>query len=380
MKKLTAVTLSLCFVLGAVSCSAESEPSKAEETTVLTESETASEIMGEEVHVSETLKETESSASEAVNTDYVEPYIRIIKANMADNTSFALIHINDDEIPELVISVEGFWVSLYTMVDGKLCTPMEQCPYGVMGNTGYSYSPRKNVIRNDNTENAGAIRYETMMSMDDEGVIEPVYVGTIKYLEEVDGEEQYLVDPYFYIDNKPVSRKEYEAIFTEDMQERLIIGNMTSDEIISALENGEIPEEHSYEVVDADVSWSEAAELAKAKGGYLATITTSDEYMIISRLFMDYNIVTQIFIVGGRRYEDRAYVWSEDKSFELIDGSLWRSGEPSYEGWTEGNQRVTEDKVVMLDGQYMDVPDDLLAAAPSYHGAISYIIEYDHCN
>ncbi len=45
------------------------------------------------------------------------------------------------------------------------CICMDRWPYGAMGNTGYEYVPRKNSLRNENSDFAGAIHYTTYMSV-----------------------------------------------------------------------------------------------------------------------------------------------------------------------------------------------------------------------
>ena len=59
-------------------------------------------------------------------------------------------------------------------------------------------------------------------------------------------------------------------------------------------------------------------------------------------------------------------------------------GEPSFEGKTESGDTVKENRTAMFivkdDYQLvmMDVPDDILSAAPSYSGHLSFIVEYEH--
>lgn len=386
MKKLTAVTLSLCFALGAVACSGKTEASEAEETTVTSTSETSVEETESEKRETKDQPETVTATTETVNTDYVEPYINAVKEEAAneDGVTFDLIHIDEDDIPELVISQDGFWVSVYTWINGELKKPIDNWGYGIGGNGGYSYDPHKNVIHNFDADYAGALRTETLMGFDGSGEVEPISTGTLRFFEDEASafdEGAYLDEPLLFINDKPVSPQEYYAVFFDRPQERFICGRMSQDEIIDKLQKGEIPEEHSYEIITADVTWSEAAELARANGGYLATLTDSVEYYLVFTMFSDYNMVSDIFIVGASRDENNGYVWSEDGSNIPLDDSLWRQGEPSFEGFIEGgNTKVMEDKVVMLNGQYMDVPDDLIGAAPSYSGSVSYIVEYDHCS
>ncbi|MDE7132360.1 MAG: hypothetical protein K2O65_11255 [Lachnospiraceae bacterium] len=102
---------------------------------------------------------------------YKEAYAAIIKLWQVEddsNLSGDLIYVDSDDIPELVIGDNGFWVSLYTYHDGRAYPLMDHWGYGVMGNVGYEYIPKENRIRNYNSDYAGAIRYTTYMSMNNQ--------------------------------------------------------------------------------------------------------------------------------------------------------------------------------------------------------------------
>lgn len=86
---------------------------------------------------------------------------RLCELEGDSETEYSLIYFDEDEIPELVAGVNGFYTSLYTYHDGTVYTLMDRWPYGVMGNAGYEYCPRKNSLRNYNTDYAGAILYIT---------------------------------------------------------------------------------------------------------------------------------------------------------------------------------------------------------------------------
>lgn len=102
---------------------------------------------------------------------YREAYAAIIKLwEVEDDSNLTgdLIYVDSDDVPELVIGDNGFWVSLYTYHDGKAYSLMDHWGYGVMGNVGYEYIPKENRIRNYNSDYAGAIRYATYMAMNDQ--------------------------------------------------------------------------------------------------------------------------------------------------------------------------------------------------------------------
>lgn len=91
-----------------------------------------------------------------------------------DNVTFDLIYVDKDETPELAAGVEGYYVSLYTYSDGEVYALMDQWSYGAMGNAGYEYAPKKNNLRNYNTDYAGAIVYTTYMAVKEDHSLETV--------------------------------------------------------------------------------------------------------------------------------------------------------------------------------------------------------------
>lgn len=94
-----------------------------------------------------------------------EAVAKLCELESEDRQKFNLIYFDEDEIPELATGVFGYSASLYLYRDGKVYTLMDCWPYGAMGNTGYEYVPRKNSLRNDNSDFAGAIHYTTYMSV-----------------------------------------------------------------------------------------------------------------------------------------------------------------------------------------------------------------------
>lgn len=102
---------------------------------------------------------------------YQEAYKAVSKLcelESAVKQEYNLIYFDEDDIPELVVGVEGYYTSLYTYNDGKVYALMDCWPYGAMGNAGYEYSPGKNSLRNYNSDFAGAILYTTYMAVSDQ--------------------------------------------------------------------------------------------------------------------------------------------------------------------------------------------------------------------
>ena len=110
-------------------------------------------------------------------TSYQEAYeTRSHLCELENNSemTYDLIYFDEDDVPELVAGVSGYRVSLYTYCDGRLYTLMDDWPYGAAGNHGYEYAPKKNNLRNYNTDYAGLILYTTYMSVNKQFELEAI--------------------------------------------------------------------------------------------------------------------------------------------------------------------------------------------------------------
>lgn len=54
--------------------------------------------------------------------------------------------MDDDDVPELVADVNGYYVSVFTYDNGVVYTLMDDMAYGSHGCVGYEYLPRQNVV------------------------------------------------------------------------------------------------------------------------------------------------------------------------------------------------------------------------------------------
>ena len=99
------------------------------------------------------------------SSDYAKEYIKIIDKYEAEypenNITCDLIYFNNDNIPDLVIGISGYWVSLYMYENGTVYTLMEHEAYGTGGYKYYDYLEKKGVIYNYGNGFAGAIRCDT---------------------------------------------------------------------------------------------------------------------------------------------------------------------------------------------------------------------------
>lgn len=163
-------------------------------------------------------EKTQNSSSISNNSSYAEEYIKImdkLKTEYQQNDiKCDLIYFNDDDIPDLVIGVSGYWVSLYIYEDGRVYNPVDKWAYGAGGNHGYNYQERKGTILNTDTDLAGAILTTTvaklnsnkefdMLSFTDKGadVDDPEIIAQVNEALEAYG-------GYYYNEQK-ISEQEY---------------------------------------------------------------------------------------------------------------------------------------------------------------------------
>ena len=128
-----------------------------------------------------------------------------------------------------------------------------------------------------------------------------------------------------------------------------------------------------YVVTVGDESWVEAQTACREQGGYLAVISTREEFDEITRL-ADEQGITRLWI-GCHRVDD-PLAWEKD---EAVYFSNWAENEPSYWDYWDG---VAEDYVMLYkDGGswfYNDNRNDPAADYPEYYsGTMGYVCEYD---
>lgn len=147
---------------------------------------------------------------------------------------------------------------------------------------------------------------------------------------------------------------------------------------------------HNYEVIVADVTWSEAFDDCIARGGYLCRINSEEENERIKELLNSQNIRGNVYLGGMRDEDSDEYHWIDDNMEpydEVInDGDytqFWYDGEPSYADYVDGKEFIEKYMALIYVGStrgwvWNDVCDDVLSLAPGfYSGKLSYICEYE---
>lgn len=185
----------------------------------------------------------------AIDTDKVRDYKIAYREKVKELTaeeetaSFSLIYLTGSDIPELVAEHSGYDVSVFAWVDGKIITLMDQWPYGAGGNTGYEYLPGNNIIRNYDMDYAGAVIYESYLTVnDDYEVVELLDEGlSIWYFRDINGdgmidEDEYCDEPIYYYGDSEISEEEYAAYQVRGDFD-MICGEMSTEEIMAQLES-----------------------------------------------------------------------------------------------------------------------------------------------
>jgi len=175
--------------------------------------------------------------------DAYEAVSRLSELEKSQEEEYNLIYFDEDDIPELVVGLDGYYNSLYTYHDGTVYTLMDQWPYGAMGNAGYEYVPGKNSLLNYNTDYAGAILYTTYMAMNEQYDMELVAQITTYNFDDVnengmpDENEEGSLGYYSksYINGKEASTEECEAYSLEGYE--YIQVNMSVEDLKAALNN-----------------------------------------------------------------------------------------------------------------------------------------------
>lgn len=217
-----------------------SEAETTEVSTAETTEATTEEITEVPTETPTTEATTESATEAAETADYKTAYLDIINSTEdSDTLTYDLIYLDNDDIPELVLGMNGFYVNLYTYADGNVHTLMDHWGYGAMGNAGYEYVPRMNSVRNYNSDYAGLVGFTTYCSITAEHTLEATTVIETRLYEDTNGDgipqdEEYIPDYQVYlIDGEEISYDE--AVSYDAGKYEFIGGELTLDEIKAQL-------------------------------------------------------------------------------------------------------------------------------------------------
>ncbi|MGN0485490.1 MAG: lectin-like protein [Lachnospiraceae bacterium] len=141
---------------------------------------------------------------------------------------------------------------------------------------------------------------------------------------------------------------------------------------------------HRYKIFVSDVTWQQAFDDCKARGGTLLTIDTETEFQQVTKQIADEGHQDVHFYLGGRRDLNSAdYYWVDNKN-RFTGISL----NPNTKSWSATHWMTGEPSLTSPDGDEMymnlifyqntwvlnDVPADI---TPFYKGKTGYICEFD---
>ena len=308
-------------------------------------------------------------------------------------SSFSLIYLDDDDIPELFISSNTipYGEMVVTVSDGKAvdCYLPRDASY---------YIPREGYIENNIREWIDIIKLESGQ------FVEVAYGDCYEHYDE--DEKEY--DWYTWMDER-VSREKFYSnmakLYDKDKLVYLHENEYPYWEMVSILKTGHTTSvNHRYEVVNANVTWNEAFGLARERGGYLAVISSDEEYDVVAKVIEETNDSTELFYVAGREINEgsgNALAWTYADGKEEISSrpnyhyywdeweDNWDAFEKGYAAWHDQWGRdylkICEYGVLKYNKELSSVflnlaPVDILKYAPKYVGKIGYIIEYDDQN
>lgn len=337
-------------------------------------------------------KKEDSGQDNGKPENYKEAYLSYLdEFEHADECTYSLIYVDEDDIPELVIDngYEAAGCIVLTFHNGVLDAWQSD-------RLNFTYIEKGNLICNSDG-NMGYY-YDYVYTIQDG---KWCYVDGGVWGDPSDGPQFDENEEYIYVyqwDGEEVSEEEYGNRLNEVYpleQAKHPEKYYILKEIRSVLETGDVTSAgHRYELVVEDLTWKEAEALCREKGGYLATITTWEEMERIQEQMILEDKANVTFFVGANNENDQhsfGYHWIEPEGGETYDMlnlynalfGFWLEGEPSYTGLTESGEEVDEDYVVLFyrksdERCYLnDVPDDILSAAPSYTGRVGYICEYE---
>ncbi len=172
------------------------------------------------------------------------------------NLKYDLVFLDDNNTPELVVTQDGVRTILYTYDAGKVIYTMKDgqnddtdeygWAFGIAGNVGYEFIPRKNIIRSYSNEMTGLKRYYMFNTLDntdfqlkskyDELLFEGHFDDKNNNGEIDEGEDaKFLEEPVYYYGNKVITKEEFDSYLIEGDYEELA-GTKSYADMIKALD------------------------------------------------------------------------------------------------------------------------------------------------
>ena len=220
MKKILSIFLCLIFICSIVSCDTKEHSSENNDT----EENTVTTVKSDEIQI----------ATPKPATDYKKAYLDFLKDKQESHRLFALVFIDDDDIPELYLKgaseAEGDMVCSFK--NGAVITQQ------LNRTSGGKYTPRSGDMINQNG-NMGRC-YTNVYKLNDSGFTKTFNALSVENVEHI-GEEEYNFIYEYFVEDAPVSEAEYNiavnSAFDFSQAVRLDENAVSYDEIVQQLQN-----------------------------------------------------------------------------------------------------------------------------------------------
>ncbi len=248
-------------------------------------------------------------------SSWQEGYLAYLNENLSNNEggfSYALIYVDDDDIPELVCDsgFEAGGCQILSYCDGQenvfqtsrlYFTYIEKS--GLLcnseGHMGYYYDYVYLLESGKWKQRFAGDYYEFDESQEIDYDEETGRYHTLHY--EVNGEE---LDEQTYLDRL---NEVYDSEKAKEPESYLLI-----DDLMSYLTTGKMfSDDHRYELFIEDCTWEEAAEKCEEKGGYLASMTCDEEFEVVDNLIKSEGKQNYCFYIGANRIGNYWWHWTE---------------------------------------------------------------------
>lgn len=300
---------------------------------------------------------------------------------------YALIYVDDDDIPELVISTEfeAGGCQILTWHDGMTDVFQTSRLY-------FTYIEKGNKL--DNEEGHMGYYYDIVCTIED-GKWKEIWSGEYSGFDnEADADYDEATGRYictdYMINGKETDRetynKELEKVYDHSKASE-VTSYISYDDLLSYLDTGKLLcDNRRYELCVKDCTWDQARAECEKKGGFLACMTSDEEFDKVENLIRQEDKTNICFYVGAVRDQYR-WEWIEPglTHNSCVNSEYykhWLDGGPSYTDVLPDGTEIDEDRCELLykkgeDRFYLnDITNDVPGVYPSFRGRIGYIVEY----
>ena len=326
-----------------------------------------------------------------ITEDWKKDYKEFLEKNPVEGeeVSFALIYVDEDDIPELVIDtgIEASGCQILTWHDGVMDELQTARLY-------FTYVEKGNLL--DNCEGHMGYYYDYVYSIKN-GKWKQIFNGEYSGFAD-NGEPDYDDERMRYkctdyeVNGKRTDEDGYYKALYEVYDDGKNVTDPKSyliyDDLMSFLETGKLLyETHRYELCVEDCTWEEAEKKCEKKGGYLASLTSDEEFKYVEDMIRSEDLTNICFYVGAKYGDDYRWHWTEpglkqDNCVKTGYYQHWLDGGPTYTDTLADGTVIDENYVELMyrkseDAFYLnDITNDVPGVYPSFKGRMGYICEY----